>query len=175
MPNVILGRIEMLADLHERAVDGDLKRHLAVIYAEEVRFTDEVAAENARRDTLLAFELDNLVYNMAQRCKARGVKDRTERYIWLHTLKFEDSFLDLSDRDQKDARVREYFDPLLVLCDGDKKTLLDAYIKALDRYFPMGRSDRTWRPELRKVDFTPRRKTDTRTKTYTIVHNWNHV
>ncbi|HEY8886204.1 MAG TPA: hypothetical protein VIM31_01750 [Candidatus Microsaccharimonas sp.] len=95
--------------------------------------------------------------------------------MWLHKLKFEQTYLDVHTKKQKEARVREYFDPMLAACDGDKTILLAAYKKMLDRYYPIDREDIYWMPVLRMVPFTPTRKSDTRTTTYTIVHLWGHI
>ena len=153
MVNVILGRIELFAALHVKAAED----------------------EAVRRNTQLDQELNQLVYNMAQRCQARGFKQREDRHEWLHTLSFDQSFLDLSNAERKDFRVREYFDPLLEACDGNKKLLLERYTLKLDRYFPINRTDLEWGAILRKIPFKSRRKSDTRTTTYTIIHNYRHI
>lgn len=153
MVNVILGRIELFAALHVKAVED----------------------EAVRRNTQLDQELNQLVYNMAQRCQARGFKQKEDRHKWLHTLSFDQSFLDLSNAEQKDYRVKEYFDPLLEACGGNKKFLLERYKLPLDRYFPLSRTDLEWGPILRKIPFKPQRKSDTRLTTYTIIHNYRHI
>ena len=153
MVNVILGRIELFAALHVKAVED----------------------EAVRRNTQLDQELNQLVYNMAQRCQTRGFKQKEDRHKWLHTLSFDQSFLDLSNAEQKDYRVKEYFDPLLEACGGNKKFLLERYKLPLDRYFPLSRTDLEWGPILRKIPFKPQRKSDTRLTTYTIIHNYRHI
>ena len=175
MVNVILGRIELFASLHVQSVQDEGAFHVSSLAHEEQRHVAVTAAEAVRRTAQLDLELDNLVYNTAQRCKARGIKKREDRHEWLHTLSFDQSFLDLNNAEQKDFRVREYFDPLLEACGGNKKLLLERYTLKLDRYFPINRTDLEWGAILRKIPFKSRRKSDTRTTTYTIIHNYRHI
>jgi len=171
----LIGRLETYAGLRQSELASIADRFQGLKEALDEMHSADIASSSARRDKWLASELDNLVYNMSQRTKARGIKKRSEKYLWLHKLRFEQTFLDLHDADQKDVRVRDFFDPLLAACDGDKRLLLAAYTKVLDRYYPIAREDIYWKPELRKVAFTPTRKGDTRTETYTIIHFWGHI
>lgn len=175
MTNVILSRLELLSDQHESAILHAAEAHSIAVAAENARHATATEAEFFRMIASLDLELDNMVYNMSQRCKARGVREKTDRYAWLHGLAFDQTYLDLYNADQKDYRVREYFEPLLRACGGDKKLLMARYKLALDRYFPVPFDDRVWGPVLRRVPFKPRRKTDKRTTTYTIIHNYSHT
>jgi len=169
------GRLETFARLRESELESISELRQLQQEAIDEAFALQIGDSSRRRDIQLASELENLVYNMSQRTKARGVKEKSEKYLWLHKLRFEQTFIDLHSAEQKDVRVRAYFDSLLAACDGDKKLLLAAYKKELDRFYPIARDDIYWMPALRKVHFTPTRRGDTRTSTYTIVHLWGHT
>lgn len=175
MTNVILSRLELLADQQERIAVSTMEAHVIALTCEEARYAEVTNFEFFRMIAFLDFELDNMVYNMSLRCKARGFKKKLDRFRWLHGLYFDQTYVMLSDSSRRDFRVREYFDPLLRICGGDKKLLMNRYKLALDRYFPVTADGVTWGPVMRKIPFKPRRKSDARIETYTVVHNYHHI
>lgn len=161
MVTLLIDRLELIAKQHADATLNEMIRH---------NETEE--AEERRRNEVLLFELGNLLVNTKQRFRTRGVD--VEAYVWLHLLRFEQTFIDMFDAETKDWRVHAYFDPMLAACDGDKYLLMRLYKFQLDRNFPITRPGIAWNPQLIKVPYTPRRKSDTRTETFTVIHRWSH-
>jgi len=162
MVNLLVDRFELVA-----------KQHADASLNEDIRHNEAQKAERQRCNEVILFELHNLLVNAKQRFRTRRVTEPAE--AWLHMRKFEQTFIDMLDVETKDARVRGYFDPMLAACDGDKRLLMSLYKRELDRLFPITDPGWEWNPQLVLVPYTPRRKSDKRTMTYTIVHRWKRI
>ena len=114
-----------------------------------------------------------LIYNTIQRCKKHGVK-RVDAAVYLHKLLYDETYFDVHDDEERDFKERVFFEPLIVIFDNDKKAMLAAIKKHLERYFPIpGHLNRVWNPVMVLVPFTPKKKSDKRTKRLALRFDWS--
>ena len=130
---------------------------------------------NKKRDVNLDYVLDGIVVNMFMRGAKRGIDKKELADKWLHLLEFNQTFINLDDPDAKNYRIREQFGPILDICDGDENLLLAVYARKLDKYFPIKHKARAWDPQLKWVEYTPKRRGSKTVLKLTIVHKWKNV
>lgn len=130
---------------------------------------------NKVRDANLDYALDGIVFNMLSRGISRRIERQDLADTWLHLLEYNQTFIDLDDPEAKNYRIREQFEPILDICDGDENLLLAAYASKLDKYFPINHKARAWDPQLKWVEYTPKRRNAKTTMKLTIIHKWKTV
>jgi len=117
--------------------------------------------------------IKDLIYNTARRLKAPGVK-RAELAEILHKKLYEETYDDVSTGEDKERKVRVFFEPLIELFKGDRRAALLEIKRSLDYYFPIpAHLNREWKPEWKTVPYAPKKKADKRTKRVTVQFNWS--
>jgi len=117
--------------------------------------------------------VESIVYNMRQRTNAHGIK-KGDHAVQLHKMLFDETYFDVYDADGKDLKVRLFFEPLVVVYNGNTKLMLADYKYALTNLFPIPSTlNREWNPKLVTVSYKPKRKFNTRTTRTTVRHDWS--
>jgi hypothetical protein len=122
-------------------------------------------------DTCRGYILD-IFYNTQQRVMKHGAT-RKELAETLHKMVYEESYFDVFDGEDKDYKVRVFFEPLIALFKGNKRAALVEINKSLESLFPIDpKLNREWNAVWVNVPYKPKRKSDKRTKRYTLRFDW---
>ncbi len=121
---------------------------------EQTQYKTVKARENVRK-LLMRQDLEELrellgdeIYNMQERfTRALAIRGRitlVERRIFvkhLHMRTFDETYRDYAPESKND-RSRVRIESLIVLCHGDEALFLREYVRALEKFFPVG----SWSP-----------------------------
>lgn len=114
----------------------------------------------------------DILFNTQQRTLKHGAT-RKELADTLHKMVYDETYFDVFDGEDKDYKVRIFFEPLIALFKGNKRATLIEFNKVLEKLFSIDpKLNREWNAVWVSVPFRPKRKGDKGAKRVTLRFDW---